>query len=123
MTVVGDEVSTRADPARARLKDFARVATARVDDAAEAIGRIFCPHDLTPVDHSERDFSAHHNCADFDGFSVNYVAYGGSVAINPGCLDRFFLLQMPLSGSAAVRTSARELATGSRHCASLPRIC
>ncbi|MFN5039854.1 MAG: hypothetical protein ACK5E0_25285, partial [Bradyrhizobium sp.] len=47
VTVVGDEVSTRADPARARLKDFARVATARVDDAAEAIGRIFCPHDLT----------------------------------------------------------------------------
>ncbi|MBN4669021.1 AraC family transcriptional regulator, partial [Pandoraea nosoerga] len=55
----------------------------------------------------------------FDGFSVNYVAYGGSVAINPGCLDRFFLLQMPLSGSAAVRTAARELTTGPRHCASL----
>src|ERR1700757_1338699 len=47
---VGNEVS-----ARGRLKDFARVATARVDDAAEAIGRIFCPHDLTPVNHSERD--------------------------------------------------------------------
>lgn len=117
VTAVGNEVSARASSAR--LRDFARVATARVDDAAEAIGRIFCPHDLTPVDHSERDFSAHHNCASFDGFSVNYVAYGGSVAINPGCLDRFFLMQMPLSGSATIRTAARELTTGPRHCASL----
>ena len=119
VTAVGNEVSASANSPSARLTDFARVATARVDDAAEAIGRIFCPHDLTPVDHSASDFSAHHNCADFDGFSVNYVAYGGSVAINPGCLDRFFLLQMPLSGSASVRTAARELTTGPRHTASL----
>ena len=40
----------------------------------------------------------------FDGFSVNYVAYGGSVSIDPGCLDRFFLLQVPIRGSALVRT-------------------
>ncbi len=105
--------------ARTRLKEFARVSTARVDDAAEAIGRIFCPHDLTPVDHSEQDFCALHNCAGFDGFSINYVAYGGSVAINPGCLDRFFLLQMPLSGSASIRTAARELTTGPERVASL----
>ncbi|MBA1914216.1 AraC family transcriptional regulator, partial [Escherichia coli] len=51
--------------------------------------------------------------------SVNYVAYGGSVAINPGCLDRVFLLQIPLCGSASVRTAARELTTGPRHIASL----
>ncbi|QPF83607.1 AraC family transcriptional regulator [Bradyrhizobium genosp. L] len=105
--------------ARTRLKDFARVATARVDDAAEAIGRIFCPHALTPVDHSEDDFFAVHNCAGFDGFSINYVAYGGSVAIDPGCLDRFFLLQLPLHGSAAIRTAARDMTTGPGHTASL----
>jgi AraC-like DNA-binding protein len=105
--------------ARARLKGFGRVATTRVDDAAEAIGRIFCPHDLRPLDRSERDFFALHNCADFDGFSINHVAYGGSVAINPGCLDRFFLLQMPLHGSASIRTAAREVTTAPRHRASL----
>lgn len=102
-----------------RLKDFSRVATPRVDAAADAIGRIFCPHELTPVDRSEQDFFALHNCADFDGFSVNYVAYGGSVKINPGCLDRFFLLQLPLSGGAAIRTAARDVTTGPQHTASL----
>ncbi|WP_433995686.1 AraC family transcriptional regulator [Bradyrhizobium tropiciagri] len=105
--------------ARTRLKDFARVKTERVDDAAESVGRIFCPHKLTPIDRSEADFFAIHNCAGFDGFSVNYVAYGGSVAIDPGCLDRFFLLQLPLHGSAAISTAAREVTTGPQHTASL----
>jgi len=105
--------------ASARLADFARVATASVDDAAEAIGRIFCPHDLKPVDHSAPDFCALHNCADFDGFSINYVAYGGSVTIDPGCLDRFFLLQLPLQGYAQVRTAAREVTTAPARIASL----
>lgn len=102
-----------------RLADFARVATASVDDAAEAIGRIFCPHDLKPLNHSAPDFCALHNCADFDGFSINYVAYGGSVTIDPGCLDRFFLLQIPLQGSAQVRTAAREVTTAPSRIASL----
>jgi AraC-like DNA-binding protein len=98
--------------AATRLEGFARVSTADVDDAAEAIGRIFCPHQLKPVGHSEGDFCALHNCAAFDGFSVNYVAYGGSVSIDPGCLDRFFLLQIPLRGSALVYTAAQEVETG-----------
>jgi len=103
----------------ARLAAFARVATDSVDDAAEAIGRIFCPHALTPVDHSAQQFCALHNSAGFDGFSINYVAYGGSVAIDPGCLDRFFLLQIPLRGSARVGTAARELTTAPARTASL----
>ncbi|WP_426436584.1 AraC family transcriptional regulator [Bradyrhizobium genosp. P] len=114
MIATSSEVS-----ARTRLTDFARVSTMRVDDAAEAVGRIFCPHELTPVDRSERYFFALHNCAGFDGFSINYVAYGGSVSINPGCLDRFFLLQMPLHGSASVKTAARQLTTGPQRMASL----
>jgi len=105
--------------AQARLVEFARVATASVDDAAEAIGRIFCPHDLKPVNHSAPDFCALHNCAGFDGFSVNYVAYGGCVTIDPGCLDRFFLLQIPLRGSVRVCTAAREVTASPGRTASL----
>jgi len=40
---------------------------------------------LDPLRHSWPDFHALHNCATFDGFSINYVAYGGSVSIDPGC--------------------------------------
>jgi hypothetical protein len=74
-----DRVVRNADLARAgdaeRLAGFSPVATESVDEAAELIGRIFCPHDLKPLRASGPGFYARHNCAGFDGFSVNYVAY------------------------------------------------
>ena len=101
---------SKHDPA-ARLAAFNRVSTGSVDDAAEAIGRIFCPHELTPAGASASEFFALHNCAIFGGLSVNYVAYGGSVSIDPGCLERFFLLQIPVHGSARIQTASRDIAT------------
>ncbi|MDA9510490.1 transcriptional regulator [Bradyrhizobium sp. CCBAU 11386] len=101
------EMSASASAAE-RLADFARVATDDVDEAAEQIGRIFCPHDLKPAQARAAGFSARHNCAAFDGFSINYVAYGGSVSIDPGCLERFFLVQVPLTGTARIRAGAGE---------------
>jgi AraC-like DNA-binding protein len=105
--------------ASARLASYSRVRTADVDEAAESIGRIFCPHALDPLRHSWPDFHALHNCVAFDGFSVNYVAYGGSVLIDPGCLDRFFLLQVPIRGSAQIRTGGREIESAPGAVASL----
>src|SRR2546421_2761465 len=99
------EMSARVAAAE-RLAEFARVTTDDVDEAAEQIGRIFCPHDLTPAQARASGFSARHNCAAFDGFSINYVAYGGTVSIDPGCLDRFFLVQIPLTGTAHICAGA-----------------
>jgi len=106
------------DPA-ARLAAFNRVSTDSVDAAADAVGRIFCPHRLTPEHRTSPDFFALHNSAVFGGFSVNYVAYGGSVSIDPGCLERFFLLQIPMHGSARIQTAARDIAAAPGGCASL----
>jgi AraC-like DNA-binding protein len=106
------------DPA-ARLAAFNRVSTGSVDDAADAVGRIFCPHRLTPEHRTSPDFFALHNSAVFGGFSVNYVAYGGSVTIDPGCLERFFLLQIPVHGSARIETASCDIATAPGISASL----
>jgi AraC-like DNA-binding protein len=103
----------------ARLAAFSRVATADVDDAADAVGRIFCPHRLTPEHRTSSEFFALHNSAVYSGLSVNYVAYGGSVTIDPGCLERFFLLQIPVRGSARVQTASRDIATAPGATASL----
>jgi AraC-like DNA-binding protein len=102
-----------------RLPGFCRVATASVDEAEQQVGRIFCPHDLKPLSAAASGFSARHHCAGFDGFSINYVAYGGAVSIDPGCLERFFLVQLPLSGRARVATAAREIETSPGAAASL----
>jgi AraC-like DNA-binding protein len=109
----------KAIPPDGRLAGFCRVATDRVDDAAEQVGRIFCPHDLAPLRAASPGFFARHNCATFGGFSINYVAYGGSVVIDPGCLERFFLVQIPVRGSARVRTAARDVACAPEIAASL----
>lgn len=108
----------RHEPA-ARLAAFTRVATESVDDAADAVGRIFCPHRLTPEHRTSPDFFALHNCAVFGGLSVNYVAYGGAVSIDPGCLERFFLLQIPVHGSARIQTATCDIATAPGGSASL----
>lgn len=118
--VLNAAVSLNAQSVRAaRLAAFSRVFTMDIDEAAELIGRIFCPHVLDPLQRSWPDFHAVHNCAAFDGFSVNYVSYGGSVAIDPGCLDRFFLLQIPLHGSARISTGGREIEASAGRLASL----
>jgi AraC-like DNA-binding protein len=108
--VVGKAGLQKISSAAVRLAGFCRVATESVDEAAEQIGRIFCPHDLKPLRPASATFSAQHNCAAFDGFSINYVAYGGSVSIDPGCLERFFLVQVPLVGSTRVKTASHDIA-------------
>ena len=85
------------------LSRFAAVDTRSPDDAREAIGRIFCPHFLNPVGRNTEMFHARHHTALQVDYSVNFVAYGSTVEIDPGELSRFFLLQLPLKGSAKVR--------------------
>ncbi len=90
-------------PARLPLARYSLVDTHDPAAAQVEVGRIFCAHRLTPMQRGAPNFHAIHNNAGHDGFSVNYVAYGADVEIDPGCLDRFFLLQVPLNGAAAVR--------------------
>ncbi|WP_408056516.1 AraC family transcriptional regulator [Tardiphaga alba] len=117
--LMGGTVSVSDGAAPARLAAFSRVCTTDVDEAADEIGRIFCPHGLAPTGRSDPGFHAHHNSADFGEFSINYVSYGGSVSIDPGCLDRFFLLQVPLRGHARVSTGGRTVAASAARAASL----
>jgi AraC-like DNA-binding protein len=92
------------------LAIFNVVNTLDPGEAEDEVARIFCPHRLTPLRSGAPGFHAVHNTARFDGFSVNYVAYGAEVEIDPGRLDRFFLLQVPLTGTAEVRCGTAHVA-------------
>lgn len=96
------------------LSRFAAVDTRSPDAARESIGRIFCPHFLMPSDRYAEGFHARHHTVTQPDYSVNFVAYGARVDIDPGELSRFFLLQIPLKGSAIVRcgTVAAEAEAG-----------
>jgi AraC-like DNA-binding protein len=98
------------------LSRFAAVDTRAPDDAREAIGRIFCPHFLNPVGPTAGSFHARHHTVQQTDYSVNFVAYGSTVEIDPGELSRFFLLQLPIKGRAKVRcgTVAADIEAGVR---------
>jgi len=98
------------------LSRFAAVDTRAPDDAREAIGRIFCPHFLNPVGPTAKSFHARHHTLQQIDYSVNFVANGSTVEIDPGELSRFFLLQLPIRGSAKVRcgTIAADVGAGVR---------
>lgn len=105
-------------PSHVPLAHYTRVDT-RDPGAAEAeVGRIFCAHRLTPTKSGAPYFRAVHNNAQHEGFSINFVAYGADVQIDPGRLDRFFLLQIPLIGGADVRCGG-VMVEASPTCASL----
>ena len=102
-------------PARP-LQHHGLVDTRAVDEAREAIGRIFCPHFLNVRGPSNQAFHAVHNAVEQPGYTVNFVSYGAEVEIDPGELSGFFLLQLPVSGAANVRcgTQIAEVSAGSR---------
>ena len=89
------------------LKDHGLVDTRAVDEARDAIGRIFCPHFLSVQDQGGGAFHAVHNAVEQPGYSVNFVSYGAKVEIDPGELSNFFLLQLPTAGKAHVRCGSR----------------
>ena len=101
------------------LSRFAAVDTRSPNEAREAIGRIFCPHFLSPVERNPQTFHARHHTVEQSGYSVNFVSYGATVEIDPGELSRFFLLQIPLKGSARVRCGTVSADVGAGVAASL----
>lgn len=72
-----------------------------MDEARERVARVFCAHRLETVgQHSEFDARHHHLMG--ERLSLNYIQYGAKTLISPGELERFYLLQIPLSGGAAI---------------------
>ncbi|HJV27907.1 MAG TPA: AraC family transcriptional regulator [Aromatoleum sp.] len=70
------------------------------------MSRVFCPHELEPLD-TRQPLHTVHNLVKLGETALNYLTYGSDVMILPGSLDRFYLVQLPLTGSALV-TSGNE---------------
>jgi AraC-like DNA-binding protein len=106
-----------AQPATLPLAQYAVIATHDLDQARDEVARIFCPHRLH-LGHGNARFDARHHVAPLGDISLNYVQYGAEVEIDPGCLGDFYLLQIPLRGSAQIDWAGRSF-TSDAHRASL----
>ena len=75
-----------------------------LDEARARVAAVFCPHRLDRIGKGQIDARQHHLAG--ERLSLNYIQYGAKTVIAPGELDRFYLLQIPLSGGASVVNGA-----------------
>ncbi len=74
------------------------------------VGSVMKPHDLHVHGASQQVNARMHHMA-FGGVSLNRLKYGADVDIEPGPLDDFYLIQMPLSGHARITSGAQQVAS------------
>jgi AraC-like DNA-binding protein len=92
--------------------------TRSLDDAREQVARVFCPHELTTVDGTSAVQTVH-NRLDLGDIGLNFLDYGVPVDIDPGPLNSFFLVQMPLTGGSTI-TNGRQTIESNVNLASVP---
>ncbi|ARR52812.1 AraC family transcriptional regulator [Rhizorhabdus wittichii DC-6] len=85
------------------------LSTTDLDHARHAVGRIFCPHRLTPGSELGEGVVRFHH-APVRALSVNWVDYGRDVVIDPVPFEKFYLLQILRSGSAEIGCNGRRFA-------------
>lgn len=95
------------------LQGHALFQSTDLDEARDRVAAVFCPHRLDTIGRHAPLQARHHHFAG-ERLSLNYIEYGAKTLIAPGELERFYLLQIPLSGSAAI-------ANGEDRYASTPR--
>jgi len=79
---------------------FKRFRTADIDYARMKVSEVYCEHRLS-LKCGQLD--AFHYHMPFDGISFNYMGYGPQSDIEPGLLGDFYLIQLPIKGSARIR--------------------
>lgn len=87
------------------LKNFVTLDTHQLDEAREQVSQRFCSHKLEVVGESDR-FHARHHVAPGAMLSLNFIHYGATVLIEPGELEHFYLVQVPLRGGADIENGA-----------------
>lgn len=84
--------------------------TRDLDEARAIVAGKFCDHRLNIAAH-EDCFDACHHRVEGRTTSLNYIRYGADVIIEPGELESFYLIQIPLAGAAEIDNRGGEVQT------------
>lgn len=88
------------------LAGFELVHAHDVDEARAVVGDAFCAHRLIP---SVGDIDVRFHAARARGIGLYYLDYGGDVRILPRDLNDCYLIQIPLEGTAEIRSRTEEI--------------
>lgn len=107
-------LSTTFNAALLRSPQRSLFASRDVNEAQAVVARVMKPHELRVVSGSSRVEARMHHLS-FGQVSLNRLCYGADVRIDPGPLEDFFLVMMPLAGHSEVHCgSALVESTGGR---------
>lgn len=82
------------------------VSTDDIERARTEVGRVFCPHRLTPQPGVHR-VRLHMTAWRLGGVGIIDLDYEQALRIRPAPLETFYLVQIPLRGHAEVRHAGR----------------
>ncbi|WP_419911994.1 AraC family transcriptional regulator [Hoeflea sp.] len=89
------------------LSRYTLFRTGDPDEARELVARKFCGHRLDLLADRE-SFDARHHFAPGNKIAINYMRYGATVLIDPGELEDFYLIQIPVAGGARIANGSVE---------------
>ncbi|MCV2219541.1 AraC family transcriptional regulator [Thauera sp. Sel9] len=96
---------------QAMMPSFERFHTRDIEEARRWGTRVFCENELRSID-ARKPVDARMDYRKLRGIGIGRISYGGEVTIDPGQLDTFYLVQMPLCGGERIE-SAGELTLSS----------
>lgn len=83
--------------------NFERFQTRDIEEARRWGTRVFCENELRSLD-ARKPVDARMYYRKLKGIGIGRMSYGGEVTIDPGQLDSFYLVQMPLCGGERVES-------------------
>lgn len=90
-------------PFRAPLDNHPLFASSSIDEAREFVGNVFCPHQLTPAKKVTAIDAQMHHLKVSNQSSLNFLRYGNRVDVKPGAIEKFFNVQIQLTGSVVTQ--------------------
>lgn len=90
------------------LMDFPRFRTSDPDEAHDRVAEVFCDHRLKIFGRNQK-VDAEMYYRPIRGIAVGRMRYGANVSIDPGRLETFALIQMPLHGVEVVEHGGQQI--------------
>ncbi|MFG1949365.1 AraC family transcriptional regulator [Nonomuraea sp. NPDC048826] len=90
------------------LSNRAVFSSSDLDEVRGEVAKVFCPHRLDLAGDADL-LSARFNSVQLGSVRVSYLDYGADVRIEPGDLETFFLVMIPLGGRSLIRADDKEI--------------
>lgn len=89
---------------------FERFRTTDLEEARYRVGSLLSAHKLQPTHHGAR-LDVRYHSVDLVDTSIICAQYGAAVRLDPGALEEFYLVGMPLVGTSTVSCDGHDLVT------------